>query len=112
MHARRLLQPLRPKHDSVTSLQDRLFATLANKELTKKMSPTNAKALNTMRQRLRKHNPGLRRAYGEVPGQPGVRGGARQVNPHIAREALMQRLGLTHIARGCHLHMVADKYQV
>jgi translation initiation factor 3 subunit C len=38
-------------------MQDRLFATLANKELTKKMSPTNAKALNTMRQRLRKHNP-------------------------------------------------------
>jgi hypothetical protein len=37
--------------------QDRLYATLANKELTKKMSPTNAKALNTMRQRLRKHNP-------------------------------------------------------
>lgn len=37
--------------------QDRLNATLANKELTKKMSPTNAKALNTMRQRLRKHNP-------------------------------------------------------
>lgn len=40
-------------------LQDRLYATLANKELTKKMSPTNAKALNTMRQRLRKHNPGF-----------------------------------------------------
>ena len=38
-------------------MQDRLYATLANKELTKKMSPTNAKALNTMRQRLRKHNP-------------------------------------------------------
>ena len=38
-------------------VQDRLYATLANKELTKKMSPTNAKALNTMRQRLRKHNP-------------------------------------------------------
>ena len=38
-------------------VQDRLYATLANKELTKKMSPTNAKALNTMKQRLRKHNP-------------------------------------------------------
>ena len=47
-----------PKHDLSSVLQDRLYATLANKELTKKMSPTNAKALNTMRQRLRKHNPG------------------------------------------------------
>jgi hypothetical protein len=37
--------------------QDRMYATLGNKELTRKMSATNAKALNTMRQRLRKHNP-------------------------------------------------------
>ena len=44
--------------EALPFLQDRLYATLANKELTKKMSPTNAKALNTMRQRLRKHNPG------------------------------------------------------
>ncbi len=41
----------------VRGAQDRLNATLANKELTKKMSATNAKALNTMRQRVRKHNP-------------------------------------------------------
>ena len=34
-----------------------MYATLGNKELTRKMSATNAKALNTMRQRLRKHNP-------------------------------------------------------
>ena len=46
-----------PGHSCALSVQDRLYATLANKELTKKMSPTNAKALNTMRQRLRKHNP-------------------------------------------------------
>jgi Eukaryotic translation initiation factor 3 subunit 8 N-terminus len=30
--------------------------TLANRDLKKKMSPTNARALNTMRQRLKKHN--------------------------------------------------------
>ena len=39
------------------TVQDRMYATLGNKELTRKMSATNAKALNTMRQRLRKHNP-------------------------------------------------------
>ncbi len=49
------------KPSFLSVLQDRLYATLANKDLTKKMSPTNAKALNTMRQRLRKHNP----AYAE-----------------------------------------------
>ena len=41
--------------------QDRINATFVNKELVKKMSPTNNKAFNTMRQRLRKHNP----AYAE-----------------------------------------------
>ena len=58
MHARRIFPSLMLLFPA---LQDRLYATLANKELTKKMSPTNAKALNTMRQRLRKHNP----AYAE-----------------------------------------------
>ena len=43
-----------------------MYATLGNKELTRKMSATNAKALNTMRQRLRKHNP----QYAEQVGDP------------------------------------------
>jgi hypothetical protein len=33
-----------------------LTETLSNRDLKKKMSPTNAKALNTMRQRVKKHN--------------------------------------------------------
>ena len=37
-------------------MQDFVHETLANKDVKKKMSPTNAKALNTMRQRLKKHN--------------------------------------------------------
>ncbi|CAL8466376.1 g5912 [Coccomyxa elongata] len=45
----------------LVELEDRVNATFVNKELVKKMSPTNNKAFNTMRQRLRKHNP----AYAE-----------------------------------------------
>ncbi|BDA51264.1 Eukaryotic translation initiation factor 3 subunit C [Coccomyxa sp. Obi] len=41
----------------LVELEDRVNATFVNKELVKKMSPTNNKAFNTMRQRLRKHNP-------------------------------------------------------
>jgi hypothetical protein len=37
-------------------LEGYLTTSLANKEQKKKMSATNSKALNTMRQRLKKHN--------------------------------------------------------
>ena len=37
-------------------MQDTVTSTSSNPTARKKLSPTNAKALNTMRQRLKKHN--------------------------------------------------------
>lgn len=53
-----------------TFLQDTVTATLANKEAKKKLSPTNAKALNTMRQRLKKHNLPYQEAMDKLRAQP------------------------------------------
>lgn len=46
--------------------------TLANKEAKKKLSPTNAKALNTMRQRLKKHNIPYQEAIDKIRENPDV----------------------------------------
>lgn len=46
----------------LVELEDFLVETLANKDVKKKMSKTNAQALNTMRQRVKKHTP----AYAEL----------------------------------------------
>lgn len=59
----------------LVELEDFLNETLANKDVKKKMSPTNAKALNTMRQRLKKHNvmyTEMMNAFRENPESPEV----------------------------------------
>lgn len=48
--------PNRLLSNALGPMQDFLLKTLGNREAKKKMSSTNAKALNTMRQRLKKHN--------------------------------------------------------
>lgn len=46
------------------------MGTLANKDAKKKLSPTNARALNTMRQRLKKHNIPYQEAIDKLREQP------------------------------------------
>lgn len=53
-------------------MQDTVTATLANKEAKKKLSPTNAKALNTMRQRLKKHNIPYQEAIDKIKANPEI----------------------------------------
>ena len=53
-----------------------MTSILANKEAKKKLSPTNSKALNTMRQRLKKHNLPYQEAMDKI-----------RENPEIATES-------------------------
>ena len=53
-------------------VQDCVTNTLANKEAKKKLSPTNAKALNTMRQRLKKHNIPYQDAIDKIKENPEI----------------------------------------
>ena len=53
-------------------MQDCVTNTLANKEAKKKLSPTNAKALNTMRQRLKKHNIPYQEAIDKIKENPEI----------------------------------------
>ena len=51
-------------------LEDFLMKSLADRTIKKKMSATNAKALNTMKQRVKKHNAGYQKdieAFRENP---------------------------------------------
>lgn len=56
----------------IVALQDSVTNTLANKEAKKKLSPTNAKALNTMRQRLKKHNIPYQEAIDKIKENPEI----------------------------------------
>ena len=54
----------------LVELEDFLVKSLADKAARKKMSATNARALNTMRQRVKKHNMGFQKeieAFREHP---------------------------------------------
>lgn len=69
----------RPRHHAIppqvyikllAELEDSVNATAADKETQKKMSPTNSKAYNTMRQRIKKHNPLFADDIAKVPALP------------------------------------------
>jgi hypothetical protein len=57
MKTANLMQPPKQYIHILCDLDDYLTETLKNKDVKKKMSATNARALNTMKQRLRKHLP-------------------------------------------------------
>jgi len=52
------------------SLEDFMISSLNNRETKKKMSPTNAKSLNIMKQKLKKHNKEIEEAIEKVRANP------------------------------------------
>eukprot|EP00976_Prorocentrum_cordatum_P103717 1193578-Prorocentrum_minimum.AAC.1 len=63
-------QPPKFYFKTLIALEDFMNATLANREAKKKMSPTNAKSLNIMKQKLKKHNAGYADAIEKVRANP------------------------------------------
>lgn len=92
-------------------LEDFLSKSLADKAARKKMSATNARALNTMRQRVKKHNAGFQKeieAFREHPvssSEDEPEGGCRPQHCSTRRDAWhCWRSGLladVYSCRGC-----------
>ena len=89
-----------PTYSSAPPPQDFLNETMANKDVKKKMSATNNKAFNTMRQRLKKHNLAVR-GWGGCEG-----GGGEGVQHHVTETQGAPTRGVGQAS--CGLALVCD----